>query len=177
MFDDETLNSRDDLPPLTAAEERMLATLKRLNLIFPDDPEEFRRRWCEKLRQYEERARTADTTGDAAILAKFADWCTTEDAYSAALLVDPDDTHLGNQADEIATEILQLPATGSVGLAVKTYLTLFRDGGSLPDPETTSIGADALIRDLIRFAPILEPRCRAYLAPLDAAKPERDPAA
>jgi hypothetical protein len=102
--------------------------------------------------------------GDDAILAKFADWCTTEDAYSAAVLTDTD---LGDQADEITTEILRLPATGAVGLAVKMYLVLY-DDCALSCPEGAPAGAGTLVRDLIRFAPILEPRCRAFLDALDA---------
>jgi hypothetical protein len=152
----------DDQPAPIAIHTMGLFLLRvgyRLMEKTPAEVEEFRKQAVAE--------RMADPTGDAAILAKFADWCTAEDAYSAALLVDPDDTHLGEQPDEVATEVMQIPAAGAVGLAVKTYLMLFRDG-SLPDPETTSIGADALVHDLIRFAPILEPRCRAFLHALDA---------
>jgi hypothetical protein len=107
--------------------------------------------------------------GDAAILAKFAEWCAREDAYGAAILVDdgPHTADLGDWADEIATEILRLPASGAEGLAVKTYLQIHRDC-ALSCPEGESVGANMLVRDLVRFAPVLEPRCRAYLDAADA---------
>jgi hypothetical protein len=105
--------------------------------------------------------------GDGAILARFSDWCEREDAYSAAVLVDPD-TDLGNQTDEIAGDILRLPAGGAEGLAVKMYLVI-HDDCALSCPEGAPAGAGSLVRDLVRFAPVIEPRCRAFL---DAVAPE-----
>jgi hypothetical protein len=115
-----------------------------------------------------------DPTGDSEILSLFARWHFLE----RSVPIDRDgecDVAALVAADEARDEIEAVPASGAVGLAIKVFLELSRGNhrkGSNGDP--TALGSDSdcdpqLVRDLVRFAPVLEPLCRDFLAESDAA--------
>jgi hypothetical protein len=116
--------------------------------------------------------------GDAAILALFDRWI-VERRAAAAIVADEAawDAQLG-RADAIEDEIAAIPASGAAGLAIKFYLGLSLENGSKADyagveSTTTELELGALL-DAVRFAPVLEPLCRDYLAAVEAAEAAED---
>jgi hypothetical protein len=128
---------------------------------------------------------------DSAILSRFREWIEVMRRADAAITAGEYDIHALaiEEADGLETEVLELPASGVVGLAIKTYLLVrARRGPDLFDP-TASPGEitpndgyepDGRLRrdlrdlkgvaaDLVRFLPELAPLCAGLLnAPLMA---------
>ncbi len=113
--------------------------------------------------------------GDEEILALFKEWRSAAMAWKKAPDGE-DERRCYRELREIQTALQTTPSVGVVGLAIKTYLILAVEEGSdcagtLTNPARTSDeveGCAATIRDLIRFAPVLEPLCADCLEKMDA---------
>ena len=125
-------------------------------------------------------AGAALTGPDEEILVKFRASVAACDASDAAAPVATDDAfdHMLNHADEIAAEIIAMPAAGAAGLAVKLYLMEWkagaRDVSGLRYCALDGFVAEEakqlmppivreIIRDAVRFVPELAPLCAAVL--------------
>ncbi|HTV44856.1 MAG TPA: hypothetical protein VMF05_06035 [Stellaceae bacterium] len=102
---------------------------------------------------------------DAVIVALFERW------FAARRAADPldDDDEWEEQlqrADVIEAKILLTRCSGAAGLAIKLYLAMRMENSGCGDiiHVTHNPGELCALRDAVRFAPILEPLCRDYLA-------------
>ena len=105
-------------------------------------------------------------TGDDEITNLFLRWIVERRA--ASKLVDDEERWEAqlDRADAIEVKILLTPASGAAGLAIKFYLG-FQVENSGPDntiARHNTPGELCALRDAVRFAPVLEPLCRDYLA-------------
>jgi hypothetical protein len=126
----------------------------------------------------------AERDGDAAILGLFRGWCEVKRLYAAWLDNDED---MAGAIDECALaierQIYKIPASGTAGLAVKTYLLIHLHasawtenmaalaepaGGDCLDNDL----AQSIIRDSVRFAPDLEPLAVDFLKDVPPAPAE-----
>ena len=113
--------------------------------------------------------------GDEEILALFRGWRSAATAWKKAPNGE-DERRCHAELGKIQTAIVTTPAGGVVGMAIKAYLIFHIQGensdcaGKLhpclmrDEPEHYA----GTIRDLIRFAPALEPLCTDCLEELDA---------
>lgn len=114
--------------------------------------------------------------GDEEILALFREWRSAALAWQKTPLGGEDEKRCEAELRKIQIAIVNTPARGVVGLAIKAYLIFLVqcenydcDGklhpGLMRDTPDRHAG---IIRDLIRFAPVLEPLCTDCLEELDA---------